>query len=161
MPIGVCVQITSQLVPLTLLSIRTTSSTTYLPKSTSQILNGYRNFSSNPILFKKKGRAEREAEEAADESQTEVEDPYDFSTLEDGISKVLDKLKNDLSKLRTGGRFNPEVLENLRVHLSKDNKATERLGDLAQVLPKGGRSLMILVGEKEVSFKLLGCVNLY
>jgi ribosome recycling factor len=33
----------------------------------------------------------------------------------------------------------------------KDNKASERLGDLAQVLPKGGRSLMILVGEKEVS----------
>ena len=43
----------------------------------------------------------------------------------------------------------------MRVHLSKDNKASERLGDLAQVLPKGGRSLMILVGEKEVSFQRL------
>jgi ribosome recycling factor len=73
--------------------------------------------------------------------------------LSEGISKVLERLKNDLSKLRTGGRFNPEVLENLRVHLSKDSKASERLGDLAQVLPKGGRSLMILVGEKEVSFE--------
>jgi ribosome recycling factor len=38
----------------------------------------------------------------------------------------------------------------LRVHLIKDNKASERLRDLAQVLPKGGRNLMILVGEKEV-----------
>lgn len=36
------------------------------------------------------------------------------------------------------------------MHLSKDSKATERLGDLAQVLPKGGRSLMVLVGEKDV-----------
>lgn len=80
-----------------------------------------------------------------------MEDPYDFSTLESGIEKVLEKLKNDLSKLRTGGRFNPEVLENLRVHLVKDSKASEKLGDLAQVLPKGGRSLMILVGEKDVS----------
>lgn len=80
-----------------------------------------------------------------------MEDPTDFSTLTDGITKVLDKLKNDLSKLRTGGRFNPEVLENLRVHLVKDSKNSERLGDLAQVLPKGGRSLMILVGEKDVS----------
>lgn len=62
---------------------------------------------------------------------------------------MLERLKNDLSKLRTGGRFNPEVIENLRVHLVKDSKASERLGDLAQVLPKGGRSLMILVGEKE------------
>lgn len=32
----------------------------------------------------------------------------------------------------------------------KGSKATERLGDLAQVLPKG-RNVMILVGEKDVS----------
>ena len=38
------------------------------------------------------------------------------------------------------------------MHLVKVSKASERLGDLAQVLPKGGRSLMILVGEKEVSY---------
>ena len=38
------------------------------------------------------------------------------------------------------------------MHLVKDSKQSERLGDLAQVLPKGGRSLMILVGEKDVSF---------
>lgn len=34
----------------------------------------------------------------------------------------------------------------------KDSKASEKLGDLAQVLPKGGRSLMVLVGEKDVSY---------
>jgi ribosome recycling factor len=27
------------------------------------------------------------------------------------------------------------------------------LGDLAQVLPKGGRSVMVLVGEKDVSYR--------
>lgn len=80
-----------------------------------------------------------------------MEDPFDFSTLESGIEKSHEKLKGDLSKLRTGGRFNPEVLESVRVHLSRDSNATERLGDLAQVLPKGGRSLMVLVGEKNVS----------
>lgn len=99
-------------------------------------------------MLKKKGKAEREKE--ADEAPGVVEDPFDFSTLEAGIEKSLEKLKNDLSKLRTGGRFNPEILENVRVHLTKDSKATERLGDLAQVLPKG-RSVMLLVGEKEVS----------
>lgn len=89
-----------------------------------------------------------------------MEDPFDFSTLNTGLEKNLEKLKNDLSKLRTGGRFNPEVLENLRVVLSKDG-AKERLGDLAQVLPKGGRSLSVLVGEKDVSlpclFSFCGC----
>jgi ribosome recycling factor len=111
-----------------------------------------RAFSHTPLLQKKKGRAEREKEEeAAEQHSGAVEDPFDFSTLEAGIQKSLDKLKNDLLKLRTGGRFNSETLENVRVQLSKDSKATERLGDLAQVLPKGGRSLMVLVGEKDVS----------
>jgi ribosome recycling factor len=103
------------------------------------------------LLLKKKGKADREKQEAALEVSGEAEDPFDFSTLEDGIEKTLEKLKNDLSKLRTGGRFNPEILENVRVHLSKDSKNSERLGDLAQVLPKGGRSVMLLVGEKDVS----------
>ncbi len=71
----------------------------------------------------------------------------------------MDKLKNDLSKLKTGGRFNPEVLENLRVHLVKDSKKSERLGDLAQVLPKGGRMLTILVGEKDVSIHITSSIS--
>ncbi|PVH83410.1 ribosome recycling factor [Cadophora sp. DSE1049] len=129
------------------LVLKTTPLSQKLPAVPSPRLTIRRQFSQSPFLLKKKGRADRE--EAASTQATEVEDPYDFSTLESGIEKVLEKLKNDLSKLRTGGRFNPEVLENLRVHLVKDSKASEKLGDLAQVLPKGGRSLMILVGEKD------------
>ncbi|KAI6717015.1 ribosome recycling factor domain-containing protein [Diplocarpon mali] len=112
-------------------------------------LSFHREFSQTPSLLKKKGRPDREENEAASSQEVEVEDPYDFSTLNSGIERVLEKLKVDLSKLRTGGRFNPEVLENLRVHLVKDSKTSEKLGVLAQVLPKGGRSLMILVGEKD------------
>jgi ribosome recycling factor len=133
-------------------SVRTASPVTR-PQPRHSFNPQVRTFSKTSQLLKKKGRAEREREEeeAAEKSSSEVEDPFDFSTLDAGIKKLLEKLKNDLSKLRTGGRFNPEVLENLRVQLSKDSKNTERLGDLAQVLPKGGRSLMILVGEKDVS----------
>jgi ribosome recycling factor len=108
-----------------------------------------RAFSSTPIAFKKGGKASKKESESSSES-AEVEDPYDFSTLEAGINKSLEKLEQDLSKLRTGGRFNPEILENVRVHLSKDAKTSIRLGELAQVLPKGGRQVMILVGEAEV-----------
>lgn len=110
--------------------------------------------SSNPVLRKKKSaeylEKQREREEATSQA-TKVEDPYDFSALLDGTEKTIKKLENDLSKLRTGGRFNLEVLENLRVRVERDRTAGVRLGDLAQVLPKGGRSLMILVGEKDVS----------
>jgi ribosome recycling factor len=132
--------------------------------SNQQPLNNQRSFSNSSILFKGKGSKtkkakarqaeEEEEEEDTNESRETVDDPFDFSTLDEGIQRALEKLKSDLSKLRTGGRFNPEVLENLRVHLNKDSKHSERLGDLAQVLPKGGRSLVILVGEKDVSFVL-------
>jgi len=117
----------------------------------SRPIPSHRAFSSFPSLLKKKGKADREAESSSP-STTETEDPFDFSSLNSGIEKVLKKLDTDLGKLRTGGRFNPELLENVRVHLVKDSKGSERLGDLAQVLPKGGRSVMVLEGEKEVRF---------
>jgi len=41
------------------------------------------------------------------------------------------------------------VIENLRVHL-KGGKESVRLGDLAQVIPKGGRMLTIMVGEEDL-----------
>lgn len=67
--------------------------------------------------------------------------------LEADIGKAIERLKNDLSKLRAGGRFNPEVLEALRVKVGKESV---RLGDVAQVVPKG-RQVQVLVGEEEVS----------
>jgi ribosome recycling factor len=74
----------------------------------------------------------------------------DLSVLHDGVADALKRLKDDLSKLRAGGRLNPDVIENLRVHL-KGDKESVRLGDLAQVIPKGGRTLTIMVGEEDVS----------
>jgi hypothetical protein len=108
--------------------------------------NTRRSISSSPLLFKKKAPKQH----AVAEASTEVEDPFDFSTLETGIKGVHEKLDRELQKLRTGGRFNPEGVEGVRVHLVKDSKASIRLGELAQVLPKGGRSIMVLVGEADV-----------
>jgi ribosome recycling factor len=121
-------------------------------KLPSQCLNAPRSFTHTSITYKKGGKAAREEKHlsTAEKSST-VEDPYDFSTLEAGIQKTLTKLQDDLSKLRTGGRFNPELLEGVRVQLKKDNKQSIRLGDLAQVVPKGGKSVVVLVGEADVS----------
>lgn len=58
-----------------------------------------------------------------------------------------------MSKLRAGGRFNPETIEGLRVNIPTGgggSKETVRLGSLAQVIPKGGRAVTVLVGEEEV-----------
>ncbi|EME38455.1 hypothetical protein DOTSEDRAFT_96214, partial [Dothistroma septosporum NZE10] len=76
------------------------------------------------------------------------EDPFDFEALEADLANCVEKLRASLSKLRAGGRFNHEMIENLRVQPDKNEKQTVRLNDLAQVLPKG-RAVQVLVGEKD------------
>lgn len=110
-----------------------------------------RSFSTSQSLYKKGGKAAREDKQASGKSSKEAatsDDPSDFTALESDIATPIERLKNDLSKLRAGGRFNPEVLENLRVQPDKTSNQTVKLSDLAQVIPKG-RTVQILVGEKE------------
>lgn len=108
-----------------------------------------RSFTQTQLHYKKGGKTQKQ-EAKSSGAAAEGEDPHDFSTLESGIRKALDRLQEDLSKLRTGGRFNPELLENVRVLLEKGSKETIRLGELAQVIPKGGRTINVLVGEADV-----------
>lgn len=92
----------------------------------------------------------RSLEHAAALSSAALDDPYDVSALEGRIAQALAELQDALSQLRTGGRFNTDLLEGLRVGLVKGSKESVRLGDVAQVLPRGGRSVCVLVGESEV-----------
>ena len=116
--------------------------------------NSAKSFSTSACLSKKGGKAAREEKKADSKGKNDAaaaatEDPYDFSGLESDIASTLERLKNDLSKLRAGGRFNPEVVENLRVQPDKQSNQTVKLNDVAQVIPKG-RTVQILVGEKDV-----------
>ncbi|KAF2482422.1 ribosome recycling factor-domain-containing protein [Neohortaea acidophila] len=106
-----------------------------------------RAFSTSPCLLKKGGKAAREEKQASSKTESTV-DPFDFSALESEIAKTIEHMKTELSKLRGGGRFNPEALENLRVRPEKNESQTVKLNDLAQVIPKG-RTVQILVGEKD------------
>ena len=123
---------------------RPSSNTSIRPRITDVRL-----FSTTPCLLKKGGKATRDdKQDLPKDSTTSNEDPSDFSALEADIASVIERLKNDLSKLRAGGRFNPEVLENLRVQPEKSSTQTVKLSDVAQVIPKG-RTVQILVGEKD------------
>ncbi|POS83871.1 hypothetical protein EPUL_003443, partial [Erysiphe pulchra] len=124
-----------------------------------------KNFSNFPGLFKKKkssntltelDKAQEEEEKIHTTTKTksttstknDESDPWDFSNLHEGIKERMTWLQSELSKLRAGGGFNPDLLENLRVAVQRGSKKTESLGDLAQIIPKGGRSLTIHVGDK-------------
>lgn len=112
-----------------------------------------RTFVNSPALYKKKDKTKKTTATSDSDSGRNApsEDPFDLSQLENGISIAVSRLKDDLSKLRAGGRFNTAALESLKVSLSKDSNDTIRLGDLAQVVPKGGRMVTILAAEEEVS----------
>ncbi|KAL4774119.1 ribosome recycling factor-domain-containing protein [Aspergillus nidulans var. acristatus] len=116
-------------------------------------LQGYafrRSFTSSPALNKSKKRDSLKQTDAGAKAQanTASEDPSDLSQLELGIATAVSRLKDELTKLRTGGRLCPETIESLRVQLSKGTKETARLGELAQVVPKGGRMVAVLVSEE-------------
>jgi ribosome recycling factor len=111
-----------------------------------------RNFANSPTLYKKKDKAKKSpAPEPEESASIPTEDPFDLSKLHDGISAAVTRLKDDLSKLRAGGRFNTTLLEGLKVQLSKESKDSVKLGDLAQVVPKGGRMVTLLAAEEDVS----------
>lgn len=111
-----------------------------------------RSFVKSPALYKKKDKAKNApTSDPVSNSITASEDPFDQSQLQSGIAAAISRLKDDLSKLRAGGRFNTASLEGLKVQLSKDAQDSVKLGDLAQVVPKGGRMVTILAAEEEVS----------
>lgn len=116
-----------------------------------------RPFTTTPALLKKGGKAARDeskSQAAASKDAAPADDPADFSALEADIAAAVTRLKDDLSKLRAGGRFNPELLENLRVQPDKSSASKVRLSDVAQVVPKG-RTVQVLVGEKDVCYQFL------
>lgn len=121
----------------------------------------HRTLSTSSPLLKKGNKEKRNAEPAPTSSSssgaadTPDANPFDTTALEASIQKAVDRLKDELSKLRAGGRFNPEVLETLRVHLVKGAAESVKLGEVAQILPRGGRSVVLIVFEKEVRCPVL------
>lgn len=116
-----------------------------------------RHFANSPILHKKKEKIKKGASIEMDvrslktDTDTISDDPLDLSELCRGIANAVDRLTEDISKLSVRGRFNTTAIENLRVCPAKGSKKTVKLGELAQVVPKGGRLVTVLVAEEEVS----------
>ncbi|KAF1813926.1 ribosome recycling factor [Eremomyces bilateralis CBS 781.70] len=116
-----------------------------------------RSFATSPSLLKKSGKSNL-SHAKSDSSPpgppavglTPTDQIYDLSNVESSILTSIEKLSHALAQLRTGGRFNPDVVEDLKVHLPKQpggSAAVVRLGDLAQVIPRG-RNMQVIVGEE-------------
>ncbi|ETS74802.1 hypothetical protein PFICI_13286 [Pestalotiopsis fici W106-1] len=80
------------------------------------------------------------------------EEPLDFADVQSRLAKASEAPAEALKKLKSGGRFNPDLIGSLRVQPDKKEAATYPLRELAQVVPKGGRTISLLVHE-EASIK--------
>ena len=109
----------------------------------------HRTLTTTPLLSKKGGKQESKRTVPLNAEKTKGLDPFDFSDLEAAVSRAHERLKHDLSSIKAGGK-DPEVIENVRVRLTKGEKQTVKLGDVASVVPRG-RNVAVLVGEKDVS----------
>lgn len=123
-------------------------------------------FSTNPFHLKKGApkakktisspSAEHNPNNKAQTNRDRQIDPYDFSDLEAKIKVQLDWLREGLQKLRSGGRLSTETIEGFQVELKHglggeggQGKKVEqvRLGELATVVPRGGRMIAVMVNE--------------
>jgi hypothetical protein len=83
-------------------------------------------------------------------SSTSPQDPHDFTALEEDIAANLQTLQTKLAHLRTSTRLDPQRVEEIRVVLDKAGSQSLKLGDVAQVIPKGGRNMVVMIGDKDV-----------
>ena len=139
----------------------------------------HRGLSTTTALLKKGGgKQEQKRTVEINSAKTEGrDDARDFSGYYYEIDKATDFLKNELSKLRAGG-LDLEAIEALNVNLGSSGGAggdgpkkdgsrsggkgkggTVKLGDVAQVVPRG-RIVVIMIGEKEVCSILRSVVSL-
>ncbi|KAF2460410.1 ribosome recycling factor-domain-containing protein [Lineolata rhizophorae] len=113
-----------------------------------------RAFATTPALGKKAGKSNKAfarsdaSPPVADAGRmTPTDEIYDLSNMESGILHALERLTHNLAQLRSGGRFNPEHIENMKVALTKGAKERIKIKELAQVVPKG-RTVLVVVGEQ-------------
>ncbi|KAL9093778.1 MAG: hypothetical protein Q9159_000080 [Coniocarpon cinnabarinum] len=121
-------------------------SAAFVALSAATVAAPSRKLSASPFPLKKSASAARNAPTESP-GNTPPTDPQDFRTLRQGIANAQSRLREDLSKLRGGGKLNPEVVESLRVKLDK-GATIERLSQIAQVVPRG-RTLQVIASEKE------------
>ncbi|KAI1490468.1 ribosome recycling factor domain-containing protein [Biscogniauxia mediterranea] len=80
--------------------------------------------------------------------QPDPSEPLEFADVESRIARHDAHYREVLKRLRSGGRFNPEAIGSLMVQPDRKSPETYPLRELAQVIPRGGRTVSLLVHEE-------------
>jgi ribosome recycling factor len=75
------------------------------------------------------------------------------------MAKNDEHARDSLKKLKAGGRFNPDLIGALKVQPDRKESAAYPIRELAQVVPKGGRTISILVHEEAYVKPIMSAVQ--
>jgi ribosome recycling factor len=118
-----------------------------------------RHFSQTAVAAKKKQPEQKAAKGSPSQTSTSSsstgkapkpnpEEPLNLADVEYAFAKGTEHFLSELTKARSGGRFNPETLGALRVRPDKKSPETFPLHELAAVVPRqGSRKVSVLVHE--------------
>lgn len=109
-----------------------------------------------------KGRAKEKAAQQQQhhtDSGFDREAAFDLGDVEADYARVDERFDKRLHEFKVGGRFNPEVLGQLRVKPDRESAQTWPLRELAQVVHRGGRSVSILVSDAEYVKPIMSAVQ--
>lgn len=105
-----------------------------------------------------KGRAKEKASQQA-ENAFDRDAAFDLGDVEADYARIDERFDKRLQEFKVGGRFNPEVLGQLRVKPDRESAQTWPLRELAQVVHRGGRSVSILVSDAEYVKPIMSAVQ--
>jgi ribosome recycling factor len=66
----------------------------------------------------------------------------------------MERLTTELTELKSGGKFNPKVLESLEVSIDKSGLEKKKLREMAQLVTKG-RYINIILYDQAVRSSLI------
>ncbi|KAK7962350.1 uncharacterized protein PG986_003175 [Apiospora aurea] len=136
--------------------------------TTSRNPSHYRSLHTTPVWLKKKGREEKEharARPAADSGNSNgsstsgggsssqhptptPEEALDFADVHSRLTKLASHANESLKRLKAGGRFNPDLVGSVKVQPDRNESSVSYpIRELASVIPKGGRTISLLVHE--------------
>ncbi|KAF4958614.1 hypothetical protein FGADI_2311 [Fusarium gaditjirri] len=89
------------------------------------------------------------------------EDPLDFTAVIAAYAPIDAHFKTQLAGMIHGGRFNPTNLGSLPVPMKDHdgNEVTFPLRELAQVVPRSGRAISLLVNDKDYIKPIMSAVQ--
>lgn len=111
------------------------------------------------IAAPSRGRAKEKAAQQAAENAFDRDAAFDLGDVEAEYAKIDSRFEKRLQEFKVGGRFNPEMLGQLRVRPDKESTQSWPLRELAQVVHRGGRSVSILVSDAEYVKPIMSAVQ--